>query len=92
MTPEEPTTEEKSYRSYWGFVLWPLAVIVFYALSAAPASLVYKKGIFPQELVNVYRPLELALFTTHLERPFFMYMHLWRPDMYNRDGTVVRGE
>jgi len=37
MTPEEPTTEEKSSRSYWGFVLWPLAVIVFYALSAAPA-------------------------------------------------------
>jgi len=28
MTPDETTSEEKSSGSYWGFVLWPLAVIV----------------------------------------------------------------
>src|SRR5258708_20645311 len=28
MTRAETTTEEKSSRSYWGFVLWPLAVVV----------------------------------------------------------------
>jgi hypothetical protein len=28
MTPDETATEEKSSRSYWGFILWPLAVIV----------------------------------------------------------------
>jgi hypothetical protein len=28
MPPDETTTEEKSSRSYWGFVLWPVAVVV----------------------------------------------------------------
>ncbi len=28
MTPSETTSEEKSSRSYWGFVLWPFVVAV----------------------------------------------------------------
>jgi len=32
MTRDATTSEEKSSRSYWGFVLWPVAVIVLYVL------------------------------------------------------------
>ncbi len=38
MTPDETTSEEKSSRSYWGFVLWPFAIFVLYALSDVPTS------------------------------------------------------
>ena len=33
MTRSATTSEEKSSRSYWGFVLWPVAVVVLYVLS-----------------------------------------------------------
>src|SRR5882724_5566466 len=37
MTPSE-TTDEKSSRSYWGFVLWPLAVVLLLMCTAGCAS------------------------------------------------------
>ena len=33
MTRDATASEEKSSRSYWGFVLWPVAVIALYVLS-----------------------------------------------------------
>ena len=86
MTPEEPTTEEKSYRSWWGFVLWPLAVVLLYALSAGPALLAVQKCITDFRILRVYKPLATTIEATPLKRPFGMYLNLWCPGFY-RGGT-----
>jgi len=89
MTRDETTTEEKSSRSYWGFVLWPLAATVLYVLSYGPASVAYKKGMIGDNAAIVYRPLLFTLNAADLWRPFGVYMHLWRPDQFHKDGTMV---
>src|SRR5262245_23964681 len=38
MTPDETTSEEKSSRSYWGFVLWPLTQLALVLLALAVAT------------------------------------------------------
>jgi hypothetical protein len=40
MPPSETTNAEKSSRSYWGFVLWPLAVLLLSATSLTAADAV----------------------------------------------------
>src|SRR5436309_1160925 len=57
MQPDETTTEEKSSRSYWGFVLWPLAVIVLYVLSAGPVMRAYMNDTVGDGVIVVYSPL-----------------------------------
>jgi len=39
MTRDATTHEEKSSRSYWGFLVWPVMVVVLYVLSVGPANL-----------------------------------------------------
>ena len=58
MTRDATASEEKSSRSYWGFVLWPVAVIVLYVLSVGPVKLAVNKGIFPRKVLGLYMPLE----------------------------------
>src|SRR5262245_35185115 len=89
MTRDETTSEEKSSRSYWGFVLWPVAVVVLYVLSAGPALLAYHKALIPRSLLHAYRPLHRVLAAASLEKPFGVYLHLWCPDAYNKDGSAV---
>src|SRR5689334_19644704 len=38
MTRDSTTSEEKSSRSYWGFVLWPVALIIALGGGQAPAA------------------------------------------------------
>ena len=90
MRPSETTTEEKSSRSYWGFVLWPFVIIVLYALSAGPAWLAISKGLIGLNCIIVYRPLVRVVDATPLQRPFYMYIHLWCPDWYDKDGYTAR--
>ena len=86
MTRDETTNEEKSSRSYWGFVLWPLAVVVLYVLSAGPVLLAVQKGITDFRTLRVYKPLATTIEATPLKTPFGMYLNLWCPGFY-RGGT-----
>jgi hypothetical protein len=88
---QETTTEEKSSRSYRGFVLWPYVIVVLYALSYGPALLLIDKSIIDPKWLSVYRPLWFTLDAIHLDRPFGVYMHLWCPSLYRRDGTFDPG-
>ena len=90
MPPSETTTEEKSSRSYWGFVLWPLAVIVLYVLSAGPALFLCDKNMLNYSFyAAVYGRLDSVVERTFLKRPFGMYLHLWSPELYRKDGSNV---
>jgi hypothetical protein len=79
MTPDEATTEEKSSRSYWGFVLWPVVVVIMYAVSEGPALRCAENGIISWKTLSVYKPLHAALRATGLGRPFCWYLQQWCP-------------
>ena len=83
MTHDATASEEKSSRSYWGFVLWPVAVIVLYVLSVGPAGVAVEKGLLPRRVMIIYQPLLDVAFNTPLERPFGAYLRLWGWGSYN---------
>jgi hypothetical protein len=87
MTPDETTTEEKSARSYWGFVLWPFVILVLYALSEGPACLANSKGLISGQLLDAYVPANTMVRAVGLDKPFRMYLHLWDPDAFDRHGA-----
>jgi hypothetical protein len=76
----------------WGFVV----VMVLYVLGSGPLRLRGKKGLLGgphtpvhDTIVFIYRPLDWAYLHTPLQRPLGMYWHLWRPDMYQKNGKFV---
>ena len=87
MRPDETTTEEKSSRSYWGFVLWPFVILVLYVLSAGPACLMYRKGIIGRNVMIVWTPLARVVEATPLRKPFYMYLDLWCLGRYASTGS-----
>ena len=89
MPPDETTTEEKSSRSYWGFVLWPLAVFVLYALSIGPAMLGVRKGIISWKVLNAYTPLWGVVHAASLDKPCRIYLHFWSPGDYDKNGDLL---
>ena len=89
MTPDETTTEEKSSRSYWGFVLWPSVVLVVYVLSVGPAHLAVERKLINWRLLYAYMPLDRTVDAVGLRKPYFMYLHLWCPDLFDKDGIIV---
>ena len=91
MTRDTTASEEKCSGSYWGFVLWPVAVIVLYVLSAGPISLGVYKGTVNATVLGVYTPLETVVGATPLKQPFGKYIFWWSPgafDRYWRSGLV----
>jgi hypothetical protein len=62
MTPDETAHEEKSSRSYWGFVPWPSAVLVLYVLICGCS----KK---PPKTVTVQIPPRVTIFGEMLAKP-----------------------
>jgi hypothetical protein len=79
MTRDETTTEEKSSRSYWGFVLWPLVILLLYPVSAGPMWLALEKGVIGPQVWRVYEPIQRWVTGTHFEKAYFRYLRLWAP-------------
>lgn len=70
------SSEQKHGHSYWGFVLWPAALLLLYVLSFAPVNWLFGGG--PPAVRTIYAPLlwtykNVAPFRT----VFDMYMGLW---------------
>ena len=89
MTPDATTSEEKSSRSYWGFVLWPVAVVVLYALSYGPVLRAVGRGHLNRDYLAVYRPLVCAVWDTPLQKPLDAYARFWAPNIYYMPGGMV---
>jgi hypothetical protein len=89
MTNDESMAEDKGSRSAWGFILWPLLVVMLYVLSSGPASLLFRKGILIDKARFIYLPLDWAYFYTPLWRPLGMYWHLWSPSEFGRNGRFA---
>jgi hypothetical protein len=87
MANDETTAEDKGSRSPWGFILWPLLIVVLYFLSSGPALRLEDKGIIREKLLIIYKPLGLVAKNVRLvDRALQLYLHLWCPNLADRDG------
>jgi hypothetical protein len=89
----EPTPPAGTKRSFFWtyFVLMPVVVLILYMLSIGPVAMMSKKGsIWPksQFVRNLYIPLGWAYNETPLHKPLGMYMHLWLPERYEKNGDL----
>ena len=90
-TPPEQTPPVRKKRSFvWAyFVLMLVMGLLSYALSAGPVMKMRSRGIISprNQLVNIlYHPLGLLYRETPLHKPIGMYLHLWMPEWYDKNG------
>ncbi len=88
--PETTTPKDEKHSINWGaIVLWPVVILILYALSVGPVLMMHEKGRAPQNsrfLANLYGPLIWAYMVTPLHKPLGMYFHLWAPKAFNKNG------
>jgi hypothetical protein len=89
MTPDETTTEEKSGRSYWGFVIWPVVAVMVYVLSSGPLMLAMHKRLIGPWALCIHRPLKDVIDYTPLDKAYYMYIHFWIPDVMDIHGKPL---
>ena len=85
MTRDATASEEKSSRSYWGFVLWPVAVIVFYVLSVGPVWCLHENDLIGMKVSNLWAPVWRAVDGTPLQKPVVGYV-LWWKERFHGDN------
>ena len=95
---EEPaeTREETKHSGGFGiYALWAGVVLLLYVLSAGPLQLLVAKGIWQRRsignfsLESIYDPLIWAYDETPLHKPLGMYMHLWCPGGWDKNGDIL---
>ena len=84
-----PETEAKPSRGLGRYVAWGFLVVASYILSAGPVERI-RGGVFTaycgQVIFKFYAPWRWAYIHTPLQRPLGMYLHLWRPEIWDRHG------
>lgn len=76
---------------------WLVVLIVCYFLSVGPAMVVYARGrgfVLPQSsgwVVGLYVPVWRVYWNTPLQKPLGMYLHLWAPNCWAKDGGYQGG-
>jgi hypothetical protein len=91
---EEPDTRkaaEQKHSFNWGFIVWPLAVLLLYFLSLGPVLIMTEKShILPDNkfVATFYAPLWWAYWKTPLHKPLGMYLHFWAPRWYESNGDL----
>ena len=89
MAADATATEEKSSRSYWGFVLWPVAIIVLYVLSVGPVRTAVADKLLPVETLVIYKPLMFVVKRTNLTSTLERYLNVWGTSVLSKDGQTV---
>jgi hypothetical protein len=85
----ETTAEGKEGRGVWTYVYWAGAVLVLYVLSWGPTFMMFQKGWWNYaRLAPLYRPLGWAYDKTPLHKPLGMYLRLWCPNRFDKNGDL----
>ncbi len=91
--PAEPATSiEGKHSINWGFILWPLVILILYVLSFGPIMLMMDKGRISSNSKleqKIYKPWFWAYHNTPLHKPMGMYLHLWTPHLFDKDGRAM---
>ena len=91
--PAETREETKHSGGFGIYALWAGVVLILYVLSMGPALLVVTRdrGSAAFKLFDwIYEPVQLAYWDTFLHRPIGMYMHLWCPEDFDKNGEPPR--
>jgi hypothetical protein len=91
-TPPEPTPPVGTKRSFFWifFILSPGMILLLYVLSYGPVLMMVGKGrIMPnnQFVTKLYQPLIWAYDETPLHKPLGLYLHLWVPQWFDKNGN-----
>ena len=77
-------------RGFSGYAVWTFAIFVLYLLSFGPVRLLGVKGMYSSSTKRVvnhfYAPWIWAYNNSPLHKPLGMYLHLWCPEIYDRNG------
>ena len=88
----ETTAKRKEGRGVWTYVYWVGGILLLYVLSFGPYVRTWETGRFPWHdagqrfLLIVYKPLSWAYVNTPIHKPIGMYLHLWAPKMFDKNG------
>ena len=72
--------------------MWPLVILVLYALSFGPVVMLVQKGIIHrnyQRIYVLYEPVMWAYEETSLHKPLGMYLHVWAPKVVDKNGELI---
>jgi hypothetical protein len=90
--PAETNTPKEKHSAFLpGFIVWPLLVLLLYVLSYGPIMMMYAKGhISPANQIvwKFYTPIDWAYVRTPLHKPLGMYLHLWVPEIFKKNGDL----
>ena len=92
--PATITPDEDKHSINWGaLILWPFVILILYVLSSGPFSMMMDKSASSrsnQIARKFYAPLGWAYDETPLHKPLGMYMHLWAPEFFDKNGEPKR--
>ena len=95
--PAETREETNDSRGFGIYALWAGVVLVLYVLSWGPFMMVAQKNFAARRTPNpnlmrpmarLYRPLGWAYAHTPLHKPLGMYLHLWSPQAWDKNGDI----
>ncbi len=86
----KPNDEKHSIN--WGaLILWPVVILILYILSTGPVAMMEEKGRISRsnEFMRVfYMPWTWAYNGTPLHKPLGLYIHLWLPKRFDKNGDI----
>lgn len=91
--PAETREETKHSRGFGRYALWAGVVLLMYFLSMGPyVALDYKswqgRPSWLSFFDTLYYPLYWAYGRTPLRKPIGLYLHLWCPQAFDKDGYI----
>jgi hypothetical protein len=92
--PAEPRGEAKRAGGFASYIAWGFVLVVAYLLSAGPATRVTSLYMAPYPAYMAspgasfyfFAPWRYAYWRTPIHKPLGMYMHLWLPEVFSRNG------
>lgn len=89
---QEPTIpiEEKNSFNWRVFILWPVMILCLYVFSLGPVAMMDEKGLITTRnsyYFQIYLPLFWVYEATPLHKPLGLYLHLWAPKNFDKNGN-----
>ena len=90
-----PETESKKSRGLGGYIVWGFLMVMLDFLSAGPVAWMMVKRILgtstsQKKVLNfVYTPWSHVYEKSFLHKPLGIYMNLWCPDQFNKNGDYL---
>jgi hypothetical protein len=87
--PGTTASEGKDSSNWRIFILWPLVILLVYVSSIGPVVMMMQKGFIRNDNRFVsffYAPIEWVSKIEPVGKAFRMYLHLWDPKDFDKNG------